>query len=183
MKYSMLSAVAVLAATSLGFPEFYWGDQRSGPGHVLITNNMNRAVRLDKVTGKSLEYLVKLFRDEETIIHSHQTVSIQASDQSADLKLRELGANHNQVELSYAGGDQNTYNYAIKPIEGDEFPGAVLVFPTAHDPPRCHAERWYPGQGDTPQVTCRDHVALRVYLQEVHHPPPFEAEYDDDGWY
>ncbi|KID94412.1 hypothetical protein MAJ_09612, partial [Metarhizium majus ARSEF 297] len=180
MKYSMLSAVAVLAATSLGFPEFYWGS-RSSPGHVFITNNMNRPVRLDKVTGKSLADGIKVSRDQETVIPSHQTVLIQAFDQSADLKLRVQGAGHNQIEVSYTSGNEGTYNYAIKPIEGGGFPGAVFVNP---DPPQCPSERWFPRQPETPQVTCKDRVQLRVYLQEAHHPA-FEAEYDDeyDGWF
>ncbi|KAH0593981.1 subtilisin-serine protease Pr1 [Metarhizium humberi] len=179
MKYSMLSAVAVLTATSLGFPEFYWGS-RSSPNQVFITNNMNRPVQLDKVTGKSLADGIKISRDQELVIPAHQTREIQAFDQSADLKLRVEGAPHNQIEVSYTSGDSGTYNYAIKPIEGGGFPGAVLVNP---QPPTCPSQRWYPGRPETPQVTCRDRTRLQVYLQEAGHPA-FEAEYDDgyDAW-
>ncbi|KID72100.1 uncharacterized protein G6M90_00g028590 [Metarhizium brunneum] len=181
MKYSMLSAVAVLAATSLGFPEFYWGS-RSSPGRISITNNMNTPVQLDKVTGKSLANGIKVSRDQETVIPAHETLQIQAIDQSADLKLRVKGATHNQVEVSYTSGNQGTYNYAIKPIEGGGFPGVVRVEP---DRLQCRPERWLPGHPATPQVTCRDGVELRVYL-EGPYPRVFEAEYDDeyyDGWY
>ncbi|KAK9434722.1 hypothetical protein VB005_09504 [Metarhizium brunneum] len=180
MKYSMLSAVAVLAATSLGFPEFYWGS-RSSPGQVSITNNMNRPVRLDKVTGKSLANGIKVSRDQETVIPAHQTRQIQAFEQSADLKLRVQGAPHNQIEVSYTSGDSGTYNYAIKPIEGGGFPGVVRVAP---NPPQCPSQLWFPRQPETPQVTCKDRVQLDVYLQEPHHPA-FDDEYDDeyDGWF
>ncbi|KAF5124212.1 hypothetical protein E5D57_012141 [Metarhizium anisopliae] len=181
MKYSMLSAVAVLAATSLGFPEFYWGG-RFSPGRITVTNNMNTEVRLRKVTGAALSDSVRVSRDEEIVIPSYKTVSVPAHDQSADLKLRVEKASHNQIEVSYTSGVERTYNYAIKPIEGGGFPGAVFVNPDP--PPNCPSQRWFPRQPETPQVTCKDGTQLRVYLQEAHHPA-FEAEYDDeyDGWF
>ncbi|KAK8926971.1 hypothetical protein H634G_02060 [Metarhizium anisopliae BRIP 53293] len=183
MKYSVLSAISFLAVSSLGFPEFYWGVSTASPGQIIVTNNMNRPVRLDKVAqGPSVDG-AKIIRDQEIILNQGQTVAVSATEISADLKFNEEQA-HNQVELSYSSGDQGTYNFAIKPIEGGGFPGAIEVIPLSPRPsPRCHPLVWYPGQGNTPQATCQDRTPLRVFLREAHHPPEFNKFDKFDGWY
>lgn len=182
MKYSMLSAVAVLAATSLGFPEFYWRGQ-SSPGRVFITNNLNTRVGLRPEPDNSLAHGAKILSNKDIIINSHDTIIVPASASSKDLKLRALPENQNQVEVSYTSGDRDTYNYAIKSTEVDRFPGAVYV---CTQPPQCPGSVLYPGQQETRQVTCKNGVALHVYLQDPRLPPPCQVQYDneyDDGWY
>ncbi|KID93810.1 hypothetical protein MAJ_10216, partial [Metarhizium majus ARSEF 297] len=180
MKYSVLSAVYFLAATSLGFPEFYWSGQKASPGQIIVTNNMNRPIHLDKVTPRLPIDGVKITHDENIILHQGQTVQVQARDVAADLKFSEQHTHHNQVEVSYSSGDEGTYNFAIKKIEGGGFPGAVEAIPLSPRPsPRCHPLVWYPGQGDTQQATCQDHTPIRVFLREAHHPP----EFDEFEWY
>ncbi|KAM3427111.1 hypothetical protein MY4824_009647 [Beauveria thailandica] len=158
MKSSALAAAALLVASSLGIPELSSGASKATPGHIIITNDMNRPLRLQKGA-------------EEIIIPHQGTVQVQARDITMDLMLSEQSAQHSQAEVSYTSGDQGTYDFAIRPVEGEAFPGAIYVFPLPGPSPRCHPLVWYPGQGSTQNATCQDNTPLHVYLREAHHPP------------
>ncbi|KAM3501283.1 hypothetical protein MY11210_009397 [Beauveria gryllotalpidicola] len=159
MKYSALAAAALLVASSLGMPELSSGASKATPGQIIITNNMNRPIHLKKDAEAGI------------ILHQGQTVQVQARDISTDLMLSEQSAQHSQVEVSYTSGDQGTYDFAIRLVEGERFPGAIEVIPLSPRPsPRCHPLVWYPGQGSTQNATCQDKTPLRVFLREAHHP-------------
>ncbi|KAM3446651.1 hypothetical protein MY3296_009481 [Beauveria thailandica] len=160
MKSSALAAAALLVASSLGMPELSSGASKATPGQIIITNNMNRLLGLQKGA------------EENIILHQGQTVQVQARDITMDLMLSEQSAQHGQAEVSYTSGDQGTYDFAIRPVEGGGFPGAIEVIPLSPRPsPRCHPLVWYPGQGSTQIATCQDRTPLRVFLREAHHPP------------
>ncbi|TQV90786.1 hypothetical protein IF1G_10529 [Cordyceps javanica] len=159
MKYSALVAVTLLAASSLGMPELFSGASKAAPGQIIVTNNMNRPLRLEKGEGQTI------------ILHQGQTVQVAAAETSADLWVSEQNAKQRQAEVSYSGGDEGTYNFSIMPAEGSGgFPGAIEAIPLSPRPsPRCHPLVWYPGQGNTQQSTCQDRTPLRVFFREAHH--------------
>lgn len=170
MKYSLLSVAAFLTACSLGSPGYYWG-AALGPSGVTVTNNMNTAVQIvDEPIG-----IVRVIAQGESAQFPPSA--------NADLKLRLAGAPHNQLEVSYSTGNVGTYDFAIKSIEADHFPGVVHVIPHPARPPKCNALRWNPGDSDKDDRTCPNGTPLQVYLSERHYAPAFEVPYEDAGWY
>ncbi|KAJ2976471.1 hypothetical protein NQ176_g4932 [Zarea fungicola] len=159
MKYSALTVAALLVAPSLSLPKI------SSPGQIILTNNMNRPIRLDK---RVRPIRLDKRADESIILHQGQTIQLAASEKSLDLKLSEQNAQHSQVEVGYTSNDQGTYGFNIKPVEGGGFPGKIEVIPfTARPSPQCFSLVWKPGQESTKQSTCEDHTSLRVFLLEV----------------
>ncbi len=155
MKFSALATVAFLAASSLGMPEL----SSRAPGQIIVTNNMNRVIRLDNGATENL------------LLHQGQTLALAASEPSVGLIVREEHAEHGQAEVSFPTADKGTFGFTIKSVEGGGFPGAIEVIPLSPRPsPRCHPLVWYPGQGDTQQAICQDRTPLRVFLREAHHP-------------
>ncbi|OAA45370.1 hypothetical protein ISF_09603 [Cordyceps fumosorosea ARSEF 2679] len=163
-KYSALAAATLLVASSLGMPELSSGGSKATPGQLIVANNMNRPFRLDPGAEGNI------------IIHQGQ---MTARETSMDLILSEQNAQHSQAEVSYSAGDQGTYNFAIRPVEGGGFPRAIEVIPLAPRPssPRCQPLVWYPGQGNAQQSRGQDHTPLRIFLHEAqaHDPPAFGA--------
>ncbi|KAG8417220.1 hypothetical protein J3459_012513 [Metarhizium acridum] len=159
MKYSVLSLAALLTASSLAFPGYYWGWRQGEAGDAIVMNHMNIAVDVDKVTPSQLFRQVKATGEQVYYIEAGGAARIPGGP-VADLKI------NRQVEVSYVGGDGGTFNYAIKPL--DHFPGVVEVTPDG-----CEPLVWHPGDPETRQVTCPEGTELPIRLYG-----PFQA-----GWY
>lgn len=161
MKYSALTAATLLVASSLGMPELS-SRASNTPGQVIITNNMNQPIRLEKAA-------------ENIILHQGQTVQLRATEMSVDLMVSEQNARQSQAEVSYTSGDQGTYDFSIRPVEGESFPESIEVIPLSpRYSPQCHPLVWYPGQGSTGQSACQDATPLRVFFREFYNPEALE---------
>lgn len=180
MKYSMLS-VAAFVASSLASPAF-WDEESIKPGPIAITNNMNQAVRLTRAGPRSIDFDDEEFEVEQPgqIIPQGRTITISSPPPIQDLKLRVLHSRRNQVEVAYVSRGQS-FNYAIKRIEEDRFPGVVSVQPQPQSP-QCRRLTLFPHGRQPRPVTCRAGTKLHVTLCQQGHPhcPPPRPRFEDE---
>lgn len=179
MKYSILSVTAFLAVSSLGFPGYYPQGNLNNPEFVEVTNNINHPVVVEYFPQPPHFYGSKV-TDEPVIINNGETYKFWTSAQDADLKIKVAGRDDWQAELSYdtAPTPQDTYDFALKPIGSQDFPGYVYAEPVGNDlPPTCHRLQLPPGG----EATCPNGVPIRVNLSPGN--PPFKVPYYGAGWY
>ncbi|KID88395.1 hypothetical protein MAJ_10819, partial [Metarhizium majus ARSEF 297] len=146
MKYSMLSVAAFFAAFSLGSPAYYWRMQQAEAGEAIITNDLNNPVDVVKVPG-----------GPEIQIAQTGGEARFPGGPSADLKI------NGQVEVSYVGGNQGTFNYEVKPI-APGFVGCVQVSTVG-----CNQDylEWCSQPGPSPIITCPAGTELPIRLTEL----------------
>ncbi|PKX88332.1 uncharacterized protein P174DRAFT_436257 [Aspergillus novofumigatus IBT 16806] len=145
MKYSVFS-IAALVAPALGNPAYYWRQYLSPPVHLADAGTVD-------IQNKSP------FDVEVDVEPQGYQFNIAPGDQHsipgalvADVKFNQ------QVEVSYASGDQGTFNYVIQPI-GNDFAGCVYVSPDG-----CEPLTWCAGDPPTHPVTCKAGTGLPVTL-------------------
>lgn len=179
MKYSILSVTAFLAVSSLGFPGYYPEGNANNPEFVEVTNNINHPVVVEYFPQRSHFYGSKVTYGPVTI-NNGETYKFLTSAQDADLKIKVEGRDDWQAELSYntAPTPQDTYDFALKPIGSQDFPGDIYAEPVGNHLPRtCHPLQLPPGG----EAACPNRVPIHVNLYTEY--PLFEVPYYGAGWY
>lgn len=179
MKYSILSITAFLAVSSLCFPGYYPKGNPKNPDFVEVTNNINQPVVVEYFPQLSHFYGSKV-TDGPVTINGGETHVFWTPAQNADLKIKVADRDDWQAELSYntAPPPQDTYDFALKPIGSQDFPGDIDAKPVGDDLPlTCHPLQLPPGG----EATCPNRVPIHVNLHTEY--PLFEVPYYRAGWY
>ncbi|EXU95518.1 hypothetical protein X797_011392 [Metarhizium robertsii] len=162
MQYSILSILAVLTASSLGFPRYSWGQAFHHPAHIKVCNYMGVPVYVEYFGPQPEE--PRRIEDGNCEVFGHL-------NENGDLKFTVDEYNW-QAEVSHNTG-QHDYDFAIKGIN-DGFPG--------HAAGRCgEASVRYRPDGE---ATCPPGTPIDVDLYPDRSRRPFGVPYYyRSGWY
>lgn len=168
MQYSMLSILAVLTASSLGFPRYSWGQASYRPDYITVHNNMGEPVYVEYF-GQPPDY--RLNEAPRERIEPGDYKVFGSLKENGDLKFTVKDGDW-QAELSHNTG-QHDYDFALKGIN-NEFPGHAIG--------TCGgiSIRYRPDR----EATCPGDTPIDVYLYDEQNRRPFGVPYYyRAGWY
>lgn len=164
----MLSILAVLAVSSLGFPRYSWRQASHRPDYIRVCNYIDQPVNTQYFPGQPSYRLNEAPRGW---IEPGQCEEFSHIAENGDLKFTVNGDDW-QAELSHNAGPDN-YDFALKGITND-FPG--------HAVGKCGDVSVYYRPGG--EATCSSGTPIQVDLLEGEHRRVFGVPYYyRAGWY